>query len=184
MKKEKYALLVIDMQLVAFDGKITPPVTNGFTLLNAISELIDTCRAATIPIVFLQACGASGRPYAKDAHGWEIHPSLDPRATDKVVYKVQSSGFEDTKLQDLLLDIGATTLITCGIWSEFCVTATSKDAQAFGYDVWVVADGHSTVAASDEEAADKIDAQNQALCALGMQVLDVDSIRMRLLDTA
>ena len=72
--KTSYALLVIDMQLVAFDGKITLPIVDGSRLLDRVSTLVDVCRVEEIPIIYLQTCALSGQPYARDAHGWEIHP--------------------------------------------------------------------------------------------------------------
>ena len=62
MNKENYALLVIDMQLVAFDGKITPPIAHGSQLLCKVSTLIENCRSEDIPVIYLQTCALSGRP--------------------------------------------------------------------------------------------------------------------------
>jgi|APSaa5957512535_1039671.scaffolds.fasta_scaffold29726_2 nicotinamidase-related amidase len=180
MSNKDLALLVIDMQLVAFDGKITPPISNSEELLDNISNLIETCRQKNIPIVYLQTCAASGQPYAKDMHGWEIHPKLTPKESDSIVFKVQSNGFEDTNLNEVLTEIGAKKLISCGIWSEFCVTATSEAALELGYEVWVAGDGHSTVAASEDEATRVVAKQNQRLKELKAVVLNLESIAVKL----
>jgi len=152
MKKEKYVLLVIDMQLVAFDGKITPSIINGAELLDKVSELIGICRTENVPIIFLQTCAFSGQAYSKDVHGWEIHEKVFPKPNDKVVFKVNSSGFDNTILHDVLTEIGADSIITCGIWSEYCVTATSESALKLNYLVCVAADGHGTVSKDKVEA--------------------------------
>ena len=80
---------------------------------------------------------------------------------------------------DVLTDIGAKTLITCGIWSEFCVTATSLAALELGYDVWVVADGHSTVADSEDEANRVIAKQNKELAKANASVFAIDFIKQK-----
>ena len=180
MTKDKYALLVIDMQLVAFDGKITPPISNGTQLLKSVSGLIEFCRSIEIPIVYLQTCALSGQPYARDTHGWEIHPELGLQANDTVVHKVQSSGFEGTDLQDVLTALGVNTLISCGTWSEYCVTATSRDAIDLGYRVLVAADGHGTAAASHDEARETVAKQNKELTQHDALVIDIAGIKSML----
>ena len=80
MNSKKCALLVIDMQLVAFDGKITPAIPNGGELLGTVLELIRSCRSARVPVVYVQTSALSGQPYAKDRHGWEIHPQIAPQS--------------------------------------------------------------------------------------------------------
>ena len=177
MKKEKYALLVIDMQLVAFDGKITPPIINGPELLDAVSNLIKICRDEKVPIVFLQTCAFPGQPYAKDVHGWEIHEKVFPEPSDRIVYKVNSSGFDNTNLQEVLVEIGADSVITCGIWSEYCLTATSKSALELNYKVYVAADGHSTVSDNKDQASRVVATQNQYLMQESALVVDIAEIR-------
>jgi len=180
MRNEKYALLVIDMQLVAFDGKITPPIIAGSQLLDKVSTLISICRVEKIPIVYIQTCAVSGQPYARDAHGWEIHPSIYPKAEDRIVYKENSSGFDGTNLPEVLLEIGVTTVITCGIWSEYCLTATSESALLLGFKVCVAANGHGTVADSEESSASVVASQNNYLIQQQAMVLTIDDIKKKL----
>jgi nicotinamidase-related amidase len=178
--KTSYALLVIDMQLVAFDGKITPPIVDGSQLLDKVSDLIDVCRADDIPVVYLQTCALSGQPYARDTHGWEIHPRLLQRTEDRIVEKVSSSGFDDTKLQETLVDLGVEGIIVCGIWSEFCVTATSKAALEIGFEVCVAADGHGTVSGNEADVVSVNSRQNSYLAGKGARVVDIKDIRANL----
>lgn len=129
--------------------------------------------------VFIQTCAIPGQPYAKDVHGWETHPQLAPKADDPIVYKFNSSGFDRTNLKDVVDDPGVNTLIICGIWSEFCVTNTSMDAVALGFDVCVAADGHGT-ASNDDEAENEIVArQNHWLLQQGVSVLSISELRDR-----
>ena len=126
------ALLVIDMQLVAFDGKITPPVADGTRLLESVARLINGCRWNATPVVYLQTSAPAGQPYAMDVHGWGIHPLISPNEEDHVVTKRNSSGFDGTDLTLLLQTLRIHTVLICGIWSEHCVANTSTDALRLG----------------------------------------------------
>ena len=170
------ALLVIDMQLVAFDGKITAPISNGTQLIESVSKLASVCRQNDVHVVYVQTTAVSGQPYAKDVHGWEIHPQLAPQAGDHIVYKRNSSGFDDTDLREALDELGVDTLITSGIWSEFCVANTSIDAAKIGFDVFVAADAHGTVASSEVTANEIIEQQNDRLSELNISVLETNDL--------
>lgn len=161
--QSRCALLVIDMQLCGFDGEVTPPVQNGRQLLDKVSELIAISRLKQIPVIYVQTCALSGQPYARDVHGWEIHPLIPPEPDDLVVFKRNSSGFEGTDLQQRLIELGVEAVITCGIWSEFCVANTSLSALERGFDVYVAADAHGTVSSSEAEAARVVAVQNNYL---------------------
>ena len=67
---KKSALLVIDMQLVAFDGQITPPINAGDVVLANVARAISNCRAQEIAVVYVQTCAVKGQPYAQDQPGW------------------------------------------------------------------------------------------------------------------
>ena len=177
MISNEYALLVIDMQLVAFDGKITPPYPDGLQLLDNIYDLIAICRRDKIPIVYIQSCNpVPGQPYSKEAHGWQIHERIAPLPEDRVVFKENSSSFDGTDLHQVLSDLETERLIMCGGFSEFCVASSVKDALALGYHVYLAADGHSTV--SDDEAKGRaITAeQNKLLAELGAQVVGIEAM--------
>lgn len=180
MKQNKYALLVIDMQLVAFDGEITPPIASGDQLIVTLSSLISSCRAANIPVIYAQTCAASGQPYAQDVHGWEIHPEVAPLETDPVFYKVGPSVFENSDFNDFLTELETTTIIVCGIWSEGCVSITSRGALKRGYEVWLAANGHGTVRQSESEARELVTDQNTLLAQRGAVVIDSTQISSRI----
>lgn len=178
--KSTHALLVIDMQLVAFDGKVIPSVTSGAQLLKSVSKLVRVCRNNKIHIVYVQTCAVAGQPYSKDFHGWGIHPQVAPHEGDHVVIKRNSSGFDGTDLRDVLNDLGVRTLLVCGIWSEFCVRNTSTDAAKFGFEVLLAGDAHGTVANSVEAANETVAQQNRHLSQLNIAVLGVDDLAIHL----
>ncbi|MFP6645312.1 MAG: isochorismatase family protein [Candidatus Latescibacterota bacterium] len=56
----------------------------------------------------------------------------------------------------------AERLVICGLPSEYCVDTTTRRAFSLGYDITLVADGHSTCAGS-LTAAQKIAHHNEVL---------------------
>lgn len=170
------ATLVIDMQLVAFDAKITPPIPDGAALLQRLVPVLHGLRAQRVPIVYLQTCARDGQPYARDMHGWQIHPDIVPNPTDQVFFKVGPSAFENPDLHPHLAGSDITHLIICGIWSEGCVAYTCRSALKLGYQVTLIGDGHSTVRQTTELAAEVVLEQNQLLVREGVQVVSVDAL--------
>ncbi|MEO0424171.1 MAG: isochorismatase family cysteine hydrolase [Pseudomonadota bacterium] len=173
-------LVVVDMQLVAFDGKITPPINRGQSVLDNTVRLLQVYRAAGAGILYLQTCAMPGRPYSKDQHGWELHPVLAVRDDEPVVYKLGSSGFEGTDLHTVLGEMGAQRLVVCGIWSQHCVANTAFDAAELGYAVCVAKDAHGTVDADDGAADAVVRAQNEGFLARSFEVLDTAEIEAQL----
>lgn len=177
--KSRSALLVIDMQLVAFDGTVTPPIVDGAQLLESVARLIDACRRKKTRVVYLQTSAAPGQPYATDVHGWEIHPRISPRGGDHVMTKRSSSGFDGTNLAGVLRGPGVEEVLVCGIWSEHCVANTAIDAIQLGFRVVVVGDGHGTVAPTVGEARRTVDEQNRRLREAGASLSLVSELLNR-----
>lgn len=168
---DRLALLIIDMQLCAFDGKLTPPIHEGADLLSRVGKLIVSARQSNVPVIFIQHCATvEGVPYARGTHGWDLHPLVTSDPDEPVIYKSQSSGFVGTDLQSVLAERGVNTVITCGIQSEHCVTNTSISALETGLNVLVVKDAHGTVSTMDDDASVIIDRQNILLSGRGAQL--------------
>jgi nicotinamidase-related amidase len=80
----------------------------------------------------------------KGTAGWHIHPRVEPKPGELVIEKTASDGFYDTELQGELERLGIGRLAVCGLQTEFCVDATCRAALSRGFDVVLVADGHTT----------------------------------------
>jgi hypothetical protein len=52
----------------------------------------------------------------------------------------RADAFQGAELERLLDDIGATTLVLCGVWSDASLAATARHAGELGYHVFIVAD--------------------------------------------
>ena len=89
--------------------------------------------------------------------GAELYPGLDQSNVDVVVDKGQDpgtegySGFQATKLEDLLRERGIDRLTVVGLATDYCVKNTVLDARALGFDVDV---DESAIRAVDVEAGD------------------------------
>jgi nicotinamidase/pyrazinamidase len=159
------ALLIVD-----FQNDFTPggalPVAEGATIAGPINELLDRFdlviatrdwhpahhgsfvgvdvdpeewRGADPPSIWPVHCVA-GTP------GAELHPDLEQAKVDVVVDKGQEpnsqgySGFQDTRLGDLLRERGVDRLYVTGLATDYCVKNTVLDARREGFDVTVVED--------------------------------------------
>lgn len=135
-------LLIIDLQACNFAE--SEPVYAGDQLLATIRRLSARARAAGITVVYVQHCGPEGAIDEWGTPGWEIHPALAPQQGDVVIQKRHPDAFQDTDLQRELASRGIERLILTGIQTEYCIDTTCRRAYSLGYEVTLIADGHST----------------------------------------
>ncbi|MFE7337961.1 cysteine hydrolase family protein [Streptomyces griseus] len=130
------ALLVVDMQqaLVAIAHRASGTVA-------AIAGLQARARAAGAPVVFAQQRDEELEP---GTDGWRIVPELAPAPGESVVPKAAPDSFLDTELDAILRARGITEVVVTGFATEICVESTARQALSRGYDVVLVADGHTT----------------------------------------
>ncbi|MFE6982580.1 cysteine hydrolase family protein [Streptomyces griseus] len=130
------ALLVVDMQqaLVAIAHRASGTVA-------AIAGLQARARAAGAPVVFAQQQDEELEP---GTDGWRIVPELAPAPGESVVPKAAPDSFLDTELDAILRARGITEVVVTGFATEICVESTARQALSRGYDVVLVADGHTT----------------------------------------
>lgn len=135
------ALLLIDTQVNMF---APDPVYDANGLLSRLVDLLAQARATQLVVAYAQNNGGPEDPDAPHTPGWEIHPALAPQEGDVVVQKETPNAFHQTPLAEALNARGVQTLIIAGLQTEFCVDTTVRAADALGYRVTLVADGHST----------------------------------------
>ncbi len=141
----KAALVVVDVlkgEVMAHDAGV--PVIDGAAERHArILELVESARAAGVPVVFVQ-----------DVHGrttLDIARELDPRPDEYPVRKPRHSAFFATELDIVLRRMRARTLILVGALTDVCVHLTFADAHRHDYHCRVVDD---CVAGSSQAASD------------------------------
>ena len=132
-------LIVIDVQ-EAIDDPRWGPRNNPGAEAN-IAALIAAWRAERLPLVHIRHdLVEPGSPYAPERPGHRFKPWAAPLEGETVVGKNANSAFVGTGLEDLLDDIGATTLVICGVLTQNSVEATARHAGNLGYQVFVVDD--------------------------------------------
>ncbi|GLZ79424.1 isochorismatase [Actinorhabdospora filicis] len=129
-------LLVIDMQILFLGPAYRPEET-----IAAIAGLRTRALAAGVPVITLRQ--HSGY-LEMGSSGWQVAPELAPGEDEIVIDKTTADSFLGTDLDARLRGLGATEVIVTGFATEFCVDATWKQALSHGYDVTLVADGHTT----------------------------------------
>ncbi|QUW93993.1 MULTISPECIES: isochorismatase family protein [unclassified Streptomyces] len=153
------ALLVIDMQntTVAMAYRAAETVA-------AIAGLSERARAAGVPVVTVRQRDEGMVP---GTEGWQVVPELAPREGEPVVDKTTPDSFLGTGLDETLRTLGVTEVIVTGFATEVCVDTTARQALSRGYDLVVVADGHTTSVRTEEDVdlvpADRSIAQANAV---------------------
>jgi nicotinamidase-related amidase len=133
------ALIIIDIQVGMFDED--EPVYNGEQLLQTLSGLISEARQAGAPVIYVQH---NNSRFVKGSPAWPIHPAIAPLGGEVVVQKRTPDSFHETILGDELGKKGIKKLVIAGIQTEYCVDTTCRRAFSLGYEVTLVADGHSS----------------------------------------
>jgi nicotinamidase-related amidase len=138
---DRAALVVIDLQRGLVEGF----EEDWEDVLPVISDLLERARRVSAPVVLVQHSGRGrGHPLNETASGWALHGAVDPQPGDLRVRKAWSDSFQGTDLNDLLRASSVTRVVLVGAQTEFCVDGTARRALSLGYDVDLVADGHTT----------------------------------------
>jgi nicotinamidase-related amidase len=132
------ALLVIDVQEAnTADGYQREEV------IDRIGGLIDRAKQADTPVVWVQH-HADGSPLERGTDGWQIVERVRPSDDEILVEKQYLDSFVETDLREHLDRLGVGHLVLCGAATDACIRSTAQRAQIEGYDVTLVADGHTT----------------------------------------
>jgi nicotinamidase-related amidase len=127
------ALLVIDMQPALMTG-----AHDHAGVLDRVAALAGRARWAGVPVVYLrQRIDVTG-----DAA--DVDPAVAPRPGDVVLDKDSADSFLGTTLDDVLAEHAVQRVVVTGYATEYCVDSTARSALSHGYDLTLVADGHST----------------------------------------
>ncbi len=143
------ALLIIDVQKAVLHGTFgearRDAVMGAFDAVVArLAGLRDRARDAGIPVIVVQHDGESGGRLAPGCPGWEVVDALAPSGDDILVRKTACDAFFETGLQHHLERLGITGLTMGGCMTQYCVDTTVRRAVSLGYDVTLIADGHTT----------------------------------------
>jgi nicotinamidase/pyrazinamidase len=147
------ALVIVD-----FQNDFTPPdgalaVPDGDAIAGRLNEL---ARSGEFDLVVATrdwhppdhgSFAARGGPWpahcVADTPGSQLHPALDASVVDVIVDKGQDpgtegySGFEGTRLAELLREHGIDEVTVVGLATDYCVKNTALDALRAGFEVTV-----------------------------------------------
>jgi nicotinamidase/pyrazinamidase len=151
------ALVVVDVQRDFCEGGALA-ATNTLSLLPPLQKFITEAKRQGVLVVFTQdwhpanhsSFKANGGPWpvhcVAETSGAELMSPLKAAVDDVVIRKgvgvdgAGYSGFDDTSLQQELLDKEITRVGVAGIATEYCVRATALDALKAKFDTSVLED--------------------------------------------
>jgi nicotinamidase-related amidase len=113
-------------------------------VLKAIKDALRRSRDVDAPVFFLRHSHASFAPMMNGAATWEIDPRVAPQSGEVVLDKRASDGFWNTDLEETLQNLDVSRIVVADLQTEFCVDATCRAEIGRGFDVTLVADGHTT----------------------------------------
>ncbi|MGI8523353.1 MAG: isochorismatase family protein [Nocardioides sp.] len=130
------ALIVIDVQ----HGN-TKGAWQRDQVVARIRSLIDRAKEAGAPVLWIQH---EAGPFTPGSDAWQIVEEVRPDEGETVIGKQYLDSFVETPLRERLDELGVGHLVLCGAATDACIRSTSQRAQIEGYDVTLVADGHTT----------------------------------------
>ena len=165
LDQSRTALVVIDLQK-GIAGMPTAPYPAAAVVSNA-ARLAHAFRTHTMPVVLVRVTpSADGhdrlRPMADDPMPWtlpraadwaEIVPELGPEPGDFIITKRQWGAFHGTELDLQLRRRGITTIVLCGISTNFGVESTARFAYEYGYQQIFAEDACSARSTEEHEHA-------------------------------
>jgi nicotinamidase-related amidase len=135
-KGHRAVLLIVDVQVGVIED-----AWEADRIVQNISRAVEKARSQNVPIVWVQH---NGRSLKQDSPQWQIVPELSPRADEAIIQKNYNSSFEETNLEETLESLGAARIILAGAATNWCIRATAYAALERGYDLTLIADGHTT----------------------------------------
>jgi gluconolactonase len=180
---KRTALIIQDMQndvIIeggAFAESGSPEHAKDQNVVENSAKLADACRSKGVPVIHIHYIVEPGAPGLKlnaplfqglkEANAmvrgsWGAAPAdgLEPKEGDYVVEKMRMSGWEGTKLEQLLVGLGVDTVIVTGAWTNMSIEHTSRTGADKGYNMIVPEDCCSTMNADWHNASINYALQN------------------------
>ncbi|MFH0821731.1 MAG: cysteine hydrolase family protein, partial [Pseudomonadota bacterium] len=138
-------LIVIDIQNDYFPGgkmEVEGSVEAGLQAASAISAF----RGKKLSIIHVQHFSVRPGPsfLLPDTDGAEIHESVKPLPSEKVILKHYPNSFRDTELRTVLDEAETKHLVVCGMMSHMCIDSTVRSAFDQGFRVTVLSNACAT----------------------------------------
>ncbi|MFQ5912149.1 MAG: cysteine hydrolase family protein [Nitrospinota bacterium] len=162
---EKPAVVIVDMLKGFFKGEPVPAPREPERLISANRRLAGAARETGVPVIFIKdnfwpeeveidlhfkLFGPHCIVGTPDA---EVLDELEPRPGDFQIRKKRYSGFQGTRLDQILRELGVTALYVGGTWTDACVQHTVMDAWNLCYRTFLVEDAVSSPSEEDHKYA-------------------------------
>jgi gluconolactonase len=180
---KRTALIIQDMQndvIIeggAFAESGSPQHAKEQNVVENSAKLADACRAKGVPVIHVHYIVEPGAPGLKlnaplfqglkeanamvrGSWGAAAADGLEPKEGDYVVEKMRMSGWEGTKLEQLLVGLGVDTVVVTGAWTNMSIEHTARTGADKGYNMVVPEDCCSTMNADWHNASINYALQN------------------------
>ncbi|CAN7507730.1 cysteine hydrolase family protein [Rossellomorea sp. LjRoot5] len=156
----KQALLVIDVQQELVEGNEKEQVVfQKEKLIETINTVVAKAKEADAHIVFIRDKDVAGG----NGEGFQVHRDLEIPDHAEVFDKLATNSFYRTPLLSFLKEKEVGHLVIAGCQTEHCIDTAVRYATVSGFDVTLVADGHSTKDSQALKAEQIIAHHNAAL---------------------
>ncbi|MCA1060576.1 cysteine hydrolase [Rossellomorea aquimaris] len=137
----KQALLVIDVQQELVEGnEKEQAVFQKEKLVGTINGVINQAKEADAHIIFIRDKDVAGGT----GDGFQVHSDLQIPEEAAIFDKLATNSFYGTPLLEFLKEKEVEHVVIAGCQTEYCIDTAVRYATVSGFDVTLVADGHST----------------------------------------
>lgn len=147
----KIVLLVVDVQVGVMRNAWDAP-----QIIKNIGIAVEKARSLSVPVIWVQHSDAE---LVHNSPDWKFVPELSPAEGEMQIHKQFNSSFEQTSLEEILAQLGATHIVLVGAATNWCIRATAYGALDRGYDLTLIKDAHTTETIEFENGT-KIEAAN------------------------
>ncbi|HWV73227.1 MAG TPA: cysteine hydrolase family protein [Pseudosphingobacterium sp.] len=144
-KEGKTALVIMDLQNDYFPGGTMELVAAEKTA-EKVANVLSYFRGKHLPVIHVQhiALQEGATFFLLNTKGAEIHKTVTPLDTEKVITKHYPNSFRDTELLRYLKENNISNLVICGMMTDVCVAATTRASMDYGFSNTVIADAVTT----------------------------------------
>lgn len=129
-------LLVVDVQAGVMAQAWEAP-----RVIGNVARAVARAREQRVPVVWVQH---ESEDLPRGSEAWALVPQLAPAPGEARIDKRFNSSFEQTDLERVLAELGATHIVLAGAATNWCIRATAHGALDRGYDLTLLKDAHTT----------------------------------------
>jgi nicotinamidase-related amidase len=164
-QKSRPALVVVDMTKDHLSPGVALEVPRAREVVPALRERLRKARAEGMPVIYVVDRHDDDDSDTDFIDGWGAHnlvgeegaashvwPDIAPESGDRIVTKPTYSAFTDSKLEEVLDELGVDSIVLTGCLTEINLMATAKDAMERGFAVEVPPDSQAGASERGEQA--------------------------------